>query len=58
MLWDAANDELGLNTTLARVLHPVRTRQWAPTKWATLAMVMSIFESLGLLSFYNSIPAL
>lgn len=53
LLWDAATDTLGFNTTLARVPAEVKALARPPTKREALSAVMSVFDPLGLLSYYT-----
>ncbi|KAJ2946139.1 hypothetical protein O0L34_g5070 [Tuta absoluta] len=51
--WHSATDELSFNTNLPRVKEEVKKRERPPTKREALSMIMSIFDPLGLLSFFT-----
>ncbi|KAL0860470.1 hypothetical protein ABMA27_009851 [Loxostege sticticalis] len=53
LIWDAESDELSFNTVLVRVPQEVKTLERTPTKREALSAVMSIFDPLGLLSYYT-----
>lgn len=51
--WHAATDELHFNTVLPKVSSEVKQRERPPTKREALSMVMSIFDPLGLASYFT-----
>lgn len=53
LIWDANADKLSFNTALVRVPPDVKTLERTPTKREALSAVMSIFDPLGLLSYYT-----
>ncbi|XP_026328071.1 uncharacterized protein LOC113236280, partial [Hyposmocoma kahamanoa] len=53
LLWEASSDELRFNTAMNRVPRDVRSLKRGPTKREALSAVMSIFDPLGLLSYYT-----
>ncbi|KAL0880312.1 hypothetical protein ABMA27_002764 [Loxostege sticticalis] len=53
LIWNAESDELSFNTVLVRVPQEVKTLERTPTKREALSAVMSIFDPLGLLSYYT-----
>ncbi|XP_045499411.1 uncharacterized protein LOC123697038 [Colias croceus] len=53
LIWDAEQDALGFNTAMNRVPVEVRDRKRPPTKREALSAVMSIYDPLGLLSYFT-----
>ncbi|XP_045506279.1 uncharacterized protein LOC123702546 [Colias croceus] len=53
MVWIPREDRLSFNTCLARIHTDVKERRRPPSKREALGTVMSIFDPLGLISYYT-----